>query len=184
MEPIIPHNWHFIRVLLAPHHTWWVLPQDGYLRENNERYFPGWYPSEPSPRRSGWICLLGDPEAAPPVLQNGQCTLGITGAETKIKRLPSAIPLLVFRGDLVDSLISWLAPVSQLKSLSLAPTCKDKWEWRNTGWKVWEGWIRLNVSHGVSLSFWPPSKILQRVTLFPPQSPEIPLSRNTKEGEA
>lgn len=150
----------------------WVLLQERewfrfrYTREDNERYYSGWYQNELSPRRLGWSSLLGDREAAPPVLPNGQSTPATTGAETKIKRLPSAIPLLVFRRDLVDSLISRLAPVSQLQSLSLARTCKNKWEWRNTGWRVWEGWIRLNVSHGVSLHFWSPGKILQRVALL------------------
>lgn len=45
-------------------------------------------------------------------------------AETKIKRLPEAVPLSVFRvfrGDLVDSLICWLAPEPRLQSLSLDP---------------------------------------------------------------
>lgn len=40
--------------------------------------------------------------------------------------------------------------------------------------------VRLNVSHSVSLNLWPPSKILQRVTLLLPTLPgEILLRKYT-----
>lgn len=47
----------------------------------------------------------------PQYQQVGGTTCGTKNAE--IKRLPEAIPLLVFRRDLVDSLICWLALVSR-----------------------------------------------------------------------
>lgn len=45
--------------------------------------------------------------------QVGGAACGTKGAETEIKRPPEAIPLLVFRRDLVGSLICWLALVSR-----------------------------------------------------------------------
>lgn len=49
----------------------------------------------------------------PQYQQVGGTTCGTKNAELKIKRLPEAISLLVFRRDLVDSLICWLALLSR-----------------------------------------------------------------------
>lgn len=62
-----------------------------------------------APGTEGCSSLLGGPRGSSPSARKWAVLHVAPGPETKIKRLPEAIPLLVFRRDLVDSLICWLA---------------------------------------------------------------------------
>lgn len=122
-----PYQRHCIRVPLAldrrGNHTRWVQRREGqrfrfrWVREENKSYFSAWYPHELSPRNSGWSSPSSRTQRQLSSASKGSVLHVAPPAETEIKRLPEAFPLLVFSGDLVDSLICWLALVSVVFSL-------------------------------------------------------------------